>query len=185
MAFKLKLTTDEYEELADPAFIQTSRMHWHNPVPPAVLKNVKKSPNIGFAPCNLQARQVASLIALGNSPEEVASALLIDPALLRFYYAYEIGNAVAIVNSKVGHVALKMALDGEHPDMTRFWLRSRGKGAWTETQKTEIKIDTTEVSQAREKLLGPRPELPPTRTNDPETLEQNAEGVFVAAGEQA
>jgi hypothetical protein len=163
VALHLALSKEEYEEVSNYDILHRGREHWHKDPPQevkqAIAKQLKKTGDnsTGFAPSNLQARQVGSLLGLGMTTKEVADCLIIDEKLLRFYYKHEIETAVALVNAKVGHVALKMALKGDSPSSTQFWLKTRA--GWKETQVVESKVEITEVTSAREKLLGPRPPI--------------------------
>jgi len=89
-------------------------------MPQKVKKELKKTHSAGFSPSTLQARQVESLVALGLTPKDIAAALLIELPLLKFYYRRELEIGATLVNAKVGHVALQMALDGQNPNMTMF-----------------------------------------------------------------
>lgn len=95
---------------------------------------VKGSP--GFEPGPEQASQVEQMIALGMSPSDVSAVLRIEEKLLKKYYKYEIETASSRINERVAKIALQMALSGEIPDMTKFWLRTRA--GWKETKVTEV-----------------------------------------------
>ncbi len=106
----------------------------------------------GFTGTLEQARQVESLIALGLDPDDVAETLNIDKKTFHKYYKYQIKSASHRTNAAVAKVALEMALRGDSPEMTKFWLKTRAK--WRETH--EIKVDHTfhvEVQDAKRKLL--------------------------------
>jgi hypothetical protein len=152
MALKLILDEEILEELSNAVSLEESRAHWAKPLPTKIAATLK-SP--GFAPCTVQARQVESLVALGMTTEEISKSLLIDKKLLEFYYDRELNIGAVMVNAKVGVVALKMAMSGDCPEMTKFWLKSRA--GWKETAVIEQKVEVTEVSQARQKLLGQPP----------------------------
>ena len=89
------------------------------------------------------------------SINEIASALIIDKTLLNFFYKRELEVGAALVNAKVGHVALKMAISGDSPTMTQFWLSRRAN--WKETTVTEATVEIRDISEARKKLLGDKP----------------------------
>ena len=150
MALRLSLTEEEFDEIETRDRIALSRLYWREVAPPKVRQVLTRSP--GFQPTAIQARQVSGLTALGMSPKEIATALLIDKTLLLFYYKRELESGTALVNAKVGHVALKMALSGDSPTMTQFWLSRRA--SWKETTVTEATVEIRDVSEARRKLLG-------------------------------
>jgi hypothetical protein len=152
MALHLILDDDELRELAIAEQVDDYRAYWKSPLPAKLAKSTK-SP--GFAPSTIQARQVESLVALGMAEKDIALALLIDEKLLRFYYKRELDLGTVLINAKVGHVALKMAMSGTDADMTKFWLKTRA--GWKETSVVEKTVEIKDVSSARAKLLGPRP----------------------------
>ena len=151
MTLRLIMDDDLLEELAASDAIHSAREHWRSPLPSKIAKETR-SP--GFAPSTVQARQVESLVALGMGNREIAVALLIEQKLLEFYYKRELEIGSAMINAKVGHVALKMAMSGNDAEMTKFWLKSRA--GWKETSVVEKTIEIKEVSSARSKLLGKR-----------------------------
>lgn len=109
----------------------------------------------GFKPTATQAKQVEKMAAMGLSSREIGQILCIEKHLVEFFYEYEIKTATARVNMAVGKACLEMALDKQHPDMTKFWLKSRA--GWKETNVLEhqgIDKDADEARAAREKLLG-------------------------------
>lgn len=152
MALHLMLNKDELAEIASRHDLEEARSNWREPTPESVLRHCKRSRSAGFSPSTIQARQVASMIGLGLTVKEISAALFIEVPILKFYYKHEIDAGAALVNAQVGHVALKMALSGDSPTMTQYWLTRRAN--WKETQVIEQTIDVREVGQAREKLLG-------------------------------
>ena len=154
MALRLTLTEEEFEEIATRDRIELTRIYWREVAPPKVRQVLTKSP--GFQPTAIQAKQVSGLTALGMTPKEIAASLIIDKTLLTFYYKRELESGAALVNAKVGAVALKMALAGDSPTMTQFWLSRRAN--WKETSVTESTVEIRDVSEARKKLLGDKPQ---------------------------
>ncbi len=77
-----------------------------------------------------QARMVQVLSGLGLGLMDIASSLNLPPAEVKEKYTKELTNGAALANISVAHTAYKLAVSGECPDMTRFWLRSRA--GWTE-----------------------------------------------------
>lgn len=171
MALRLMLTREEYQEIASQDILAKNRAHWNDPV---AVKKEFGSTSIGFAPSVIQARQVASLCGMGMTIDEIAKVMLIDKKLLYFYYKHEIETAVAIVNTKVAHVALKMALAGDSPSSTQFWLKHRAN--WKETTVIEAKVEVTDATRAREKLLGRQ--LTEETQNELTTLIQDIDGTY-------
>ena len=153
MALRLVLDDMHDENIVDESTIARSRLYWKDPLPSRIAGAAKNSP--GFQPTTIQARQIERLVALGMAPFEIAASLLIDLKLLEFYYKRELEVGAVLVNAKVGATALKMALSGVDPDMTKFWLKARA--GWKETSVVEKKIEITEISSARAKLLGTAP----------------------------
>lgn len=96
--------------------------------------NVKGSP--GFDPGPEQAKQVENMAALGMSNHDICSILRIEPKLLEKFYEYELNTASGRMNNAVAKVALQMALCGQLPDMTKFWLKTRA--GWKETVVKEV-----------------------------------------------
>ena len=88
----------------------------------------KNSP--GFAPTPYQARQVSVMAALGLQPRDIALVLDVEEDLLKKYYKKELRVSHNLANAMVGKVALEMAMSGRFPDMTKFWLKTRG--GWKE-----------------------------------------------------
>jgi len=109
----------------------------------------------GFVGNRKQAQQVEKLAALGLTKNEIARVLMIEPKLLEFYYGYEMGTAKIRANLSVAKVALDMALAGDMPDMTRFWLTHQaGWKATTVVEHNGIDAAADEARSAREKLIG-------------------------------
>lgn len=92
-------------------------------------KPAKNSP--GFAPTPYQARQVSVMSALGLDAKDIALVLDIEERLLKLYYTRELKVSHNLANAMVARVALQMAMSGRFPDMTKFWLKSRG--GWKES----------------------------------------------------
>jgi len=76
------------------------------------------------------ARQlVTHYVAIGYSQELIAKLLLppisVDTLAKHFRRELDIGSELQ--NARVAGVAYRMAMSGNDPGMTRFWLRSRAK----------------------------------------------------------
>ena len=147
--FKDTVPTDkELPDFLSRAAARAHRNHWKGPAP-ATSHN---SP--GFKPSKAQATQVARLRSLGISPREIAEVMCIEKSLLEFYYGYEIKTAKVRTVAAVAKVALDMALSGQDPVMTKFWLKTQG--GWKETEVVEhegLDAQADEAKAARDKLL--------------------------------
>jgi hypothetical protein len=109
----------------------------------------------GFKPSAAQARMISKMAVAGLKTAEISRILNIEKSLLEFYYKYELDSSKLRANAAVGMVALRMALDKLHPEMTRFWLKTQA--GWKETEvheHTGIDAAADEARIAREKLLG-------------------------------
>ncbi len=127
--------------------VQQARQTWKERNP-----DITNSP--GFRPTLAQAQQVTKLTALGLKVHEIALVLQIEKSLLKFYYKYDLATAKARTNVSVAKVALEMALDGQHENMTKFWLKSQA--GWTERDVVEhegLDAAADEAKAARAKLL--------------------------------
>lgn len=115
------------------------------------LKPQKNSP--GFRPSAEQARQVSILACLGIDPKDIAMVVNIEEPLLKLFYARELKVQLNLANAMVARRALGMALDGRHPDMTKFWLKTRA--GWKETSAVEVSGKNggpVEISSAKARL---------------------------------
>ncbi len=82
-----------------------------------------------------RARTVQVLAGLGLSLADISNALSLDPKTVAAEFKAELQSGAALANISVAHVAYKMATDGEHSEMTRFWLKTRA--GWVEKQIVE------------------------------------------------
>lgn len=90
----------------------------------------------GFEPTPAQSKSVSVMTGLGMTPAQISDILLIEESLLKVYYKRELAGASPYVNLAVAKKALEMALSGQHPDMTKFWLKTRA--GWRETNNVEL-----------------------------------------------
>lgn len=142
------LTPEELPDFISKVALRAHRK-WKDRVTPGLIG----SP--GFKPSHAQAAQVAKLTTCGLVPKEISTILNVEVSLLKFYYRYELDTAKLRTNASVGRVALQLALDKSHPEMTRFWLKTQA--GWKETdvhEHTGIDAAADEARIAREKLLG-------------------------------
>lgn len=129
----------------------------------------KNSP--GFKPTPHQAREVAVMACLGIDPKDIALVLNIELKLLNLYYAKELKVSKNLANAMVARVALRMAMSGAMPDMTKFWLKAQA--GWKETSNIDItsKGDKLEGTSARDKvkaaLSSAAPKAPQSEAESP------------------
>lgn len=112
-------------------------------------KPSKNSP--GFAPTPYQARQVSVMAALGLDPKDIALVLDVEEKLLTLYYRKELRVSHNLANCMVARTALQMAMSGRFPDMTKFWLKTRG--GWKEAvAKPTDDVKADQFDSAKDKL---------------------------------
>lgn len=113
-------------------------------------KPEKNSP--GFKPTAAQAREVAVMACLGIDPKDIALVLNIELKLLKLYYSKELTVSKNLANAMVARVALRMAMSGAMPDMTKFWLKSQA--GWTEKQSIDVTTNGKDIGgmTAKEKV---------------------------------
>jgi hypothetical protein len=82
-----------------------------------------------FKPTKDQRKLVHSLAAIGLRQEHIASVIEIrSPKTLRKHFSREIAKGTAEAMAKVMAVAHGMAISGNYPGVTRFWLSTIGGG---------------------------------------------------------
>lgn len=104
-------------------------------------------------PNSSQAREVAVMSCLGLDEKAIAHVLNVSVKTLKLFYAKELKVSASLANAMVARQALAMAMDGQHADMTKFWLKSRA--GWTETNKVELTGKdggAIEMSSAKDRL---------------------------------
>lgn len=84
--------------------------------------------NEAYFPNKDDAEKVTNLVRAGVESKAIANLLGITDKKLKELYPYELGFTDAVELAQVADVALKMALSGEHPSMTKWWLTV--KGGW-------------------------------------------------------
>jgi uncharacterized OsmC-like protein len=120
-----------------------------------------KHKGAGFSPSPEQARQVATMSCLGLTDKAIGQVLNIDLKTLKFYYTKELKTSGPLANAMVARVALSMAMDGQHADMTKFWLKTRAN--WKETSAVELTgkdgapIETTSAKDRLKGMLAAKP----------------------------
>jgi hypothetical protein len=88
-----------------------------------------------FQPTEEQRRTVEKLASYGVPQAEIARVVRIDPKTLRKHFREQLDTAAIRANGAVAETAYKMAVSGERPTMTMFWLKCRA--GWKETQVQE------------------------------------------------
>lgn len=145
----------ELPEYEDPAATKVRLDMIHRQILDAKGINTKPAKNSpGFAPTSYQARQVAVMAALGLDPKDIALVLDIEERLLTLYYKKELRVSHNLANAMVARQALSMAMSGRFPDMTKFWLKTRG--GWKESVASPFgddkKKDAEGLDTAKDRL---------------------------------
>lgn len=78
---------------------------------------------------------VAALKAAGGSHEGIARSININRSTLEKYYQKELTNSGEVANLRVAGTAYRLAVSGDCPAATFFWLKTRAK--WRETTRHE------------------------------------------------
>lgn len=121
-------------DLEDDVSVKNRLARIHSQVTKSEQVNKHNSP--GFDPGPTQSKSISVMTGLGMSPRQISDILLIEEKLLKKFYARELAGAAPYVNLAVSKKALEMALSGQHPDMTKFWLKTQA--GWRETSNVEI-----------------------------------------------
>lgn len=140
------------DDLEDDDKVKARLSKIHNQVVSSEKVNKEGSP--GFDPSPTQSKTVSVMTGLGMSPKEISDILLIEEKILKLFYIRELAGASPYVNLAVAKKALEMALSGQHPDMTKFWLKARA--GWKETNNVELtgkEGGAIEVSGAKATLM--------------------------------
>lgn len=144
------LTLPEYE---DPAATKVRLDMIHKQILDEKGINSKPAKNSpGFAPTLYQARQVAVMSALGLDPRDIALVLDVEETLLKVYYKKEMRVSHNLANAMVARQALQMALSGRFPDMTKFWLKTRGGWKDAVASAADGEKDSADLDTPKEKL---------------------------------
>jgi hypothetical protein len=82
-----------------------------------------------FKPTKDQRKLVRSLAAIGLRQEHIAVAVGIrSPKTLRKHFGKDIALGTAEATATVAAAACEMAISGDFPGVTRFWLNTVGGG---------------------------------------------------------
>jgi hypothetical protein len=122
------------QELEDDASVKNRLSRIHSQVTKAEQVNKLNSP--GFDPGPTQSKTICVMTGLGMSIKQISDILLIEEKMLKLFYKRELEGAAPYVNLAVSKKALEMALSGNHPEMTKFWLKTQA--GWRETSNVEV-----------------------------------------------
>ena len=90
-----------------------------------------------YKPTEADRNTVRSMAATGFPHEQIATCLGtagIDPKTMRKHFAVELKTAAIKANAAVANRAYQMAVAGNPPSATYFWLKCHG---WKETSRVE------------------------------------------------
>ena len=102
---------------------------------------IKKSMPRGqpkYQPTESDRNTVRSMAATGFTHEQIATCLGtagIDPKTMRKHFKMELATAAIKANAAVANRAYQMAVAGDPPAATFFWLKCRNR--WKETSRVE------------------------------------------------
>jgi len=91
-----------------------------------------------YQPTEADRNTVKSMAATGFTHEQIASclgAMGIDPKTMRKHFSVELRTAANKANAAVANRAYQMAVAGDPPAATFFWLKCRNR--WKETSRVE------------------------------------------------
>ena len=91
-----------------------------------------------YQPTEADRNTVRSMAATGFPHEQIATCLGttgIDPKTMRKHFSVELSRAAIMANAAVANRAYQMAVAGDPPSATFFWLKCRNR--WKETSRVE------------------------------------------------
>ncbi|HTB11910.1 MAG TPA: hypothetical protein VK752_10075 [Bryobacteraceae bacterium] len=91
-----------------------------------------------YQPTESDRNTVRSMAATGFTHEQIATCLGtagIDPKTMRKHFSVELATAANKANAAVANKAYQMAVTGNPPAATFFWLKCRAR--WKETTRVE------------------------------------------------
>jgi len=97
--------------------------------------------SLAHEPTNESRAIVSNLAAFGIRQESIARQLGISKPTLEKYYREELEHGLDDANAKVANTLFSMAVSGEHPAATFFWLKTRA--GWRETDRDNDAKDYT------------------------------------------
>lgn len=92
-------------------------------------------PNIAYEPNDKDRATVKAMASYGIPQEDIGRVLGISHVTLRKYYEPELDTAAIQANAKVAETCYAMAVSGQHPAATFFWLKTRA--GWREVERIE------------------------------------------------
>jgi hypothetical protein len=92
-------------------------------------------PNITYKPSEKDRDIVRAMASYGIPQEDIGRVIGISHVTLRKYFASELETAAIQANAKVAETCYAMAISGQHPAATFFWLKTRA--GWRETDRLE------------------------------------------------
>jgi hypothetical protein len=84
-------------------------------------------PRPRLKPTDEQRRLVKSLAAMGTPHTDIARKIGVSPKTLRKYFRKELEMGAVEANYKVAQTLFQMAISGEHPACTIFWVKTRNR----------------------------------------------------------
>jgi hypothetical protein len=104
--------------------------------PHTALTGYKAAMTAKFVPTDEQRRAVRAMAAYGIPQDDIAKVIEIAPKTLRLAFRTELDKAPIEANTKVAQTCYQMAISGQHPAATFFWLKTRA--GWRETDRHEL-----------------------------------------------
>lgn len=92
-------------------------------------------PNIAYKPTDKDRATVKAMASYGISQEDIGNVIGVSHTTLRKYFESEIATAAIQANAKVAETCYAMAVSGQHPAATFFWLKTRA--GWREVERIE------------------------------------------------
>ena len=92
-------------------------------------------PNIAYKPTDKDRATVKAMASYGVPQEDIGRVIGVSHTTLRKYFESEIATAAIQANAKVAETCYTMAVSGQHPAATFFWLKTRA--GWRETDRQE------------------------------------------------
>jgi hypothetical protein len=86
-------------------------------------------------PNELSRQRVKDLSAFGIRQESIAKMVGVSVPTLEKYYRDELDTGLDEANAQVANTLFQMAISGQSPSSTFFWLKTRG--GWRETDKSD------------------------------------------------
>ena len=88
-----------------------------------------------YQPTDKDREIVKAMASYGISQEDIGNVIGVSHTTLRKYFESEIATAAIQANAKVADTCYAMAVSGQHPAATFFWLKTRA--GWREVERIE------------------------------------------------